>query len=242
VDRSNIQKITTSNNLRGYKLFTFLATLLITVSLTTSVLGYKIIGVDGHIFSAAALIIPFRYLLGDVIAEIYGLYAAKRIIWYMLISGFIFSIVCVLVIRLPSPSYWTHESAYNFVLGKTLHIAIFATIGVFIGSMLNVFLLSKSKLLLNGKYFWLRSLVSSIIGELTQYVIVLTMMYWSIFSVGKIIEVILFDYSVQVIILFLLTPFTHAFIRKIKKIEDVDIYDSNICFNPFSMSDKKRKA
>lgn len=239
MNSSETHKIITDSSLKHYKLFTFLSVFLITISLTTFVLGYKVIDVHGYVFSAAALIIPFRYLLGDMIAEVYGLYAAKRIIWYMLLCGFIFSLICFSVIKLPSPDYWSQESAYNFVLGNTLYIATFATLGVLVGSMLNIFLLSKWKLLLNGKYFWLRSLGSSITGELTQYIIVLTMMYLTVFDLDRIVELIIFDYAIQIGILFLIIPFTHRFIKWLKQTEGVDVYDSNICFNPFSMSDKK---
>ena len=70
----------------GYLFLNLLGFLLITTSLTTLVLGYDVIEIHGFIFSAAALIIPFRYLLGDIIAEIYGLSTAKKMIWYIVIS------------------------------------------------------------------------------------------------------------------------------------------------------------
>lgn len=221
---------------KGYKLLLPLSFLLLTTSLTTFVLGYKVIDIHGYIYSAAALIIPFRYLIGDIIAEIYGLSEAKKIIWLMILCSIIYSTVCVLTIKLPSPPYWSHQSDYDFVLGNTLKIAAYAAFGVTLGSMLNVFLLSKWKVLLKGKWFLFRSLGASITGELTQYIVVLTMMYWTVFGASKIIELIILDYSIQVILLLLLTPLAHMSIFFIKYIEGVDIYEKNVCFNPFNIS------
>jgi len=222
-----------------YKLLLGLCCLLLTISLTSFVLGYKVIEIHGHILSAAAIIIPFRYLISDLIAEVYGLSVAKKMIWMLIFCGILFSLVCVFTVKLPSPSYWSHQKDYDFVLGNTLRIALSATIGVLLGSMLNVFLLSKWKVLFEGRWFLVRSLLSSVCGELTQYIIVLTMMYWGLLGADKIIELIIIDYAFQVIFLLALSPATHIALFIIKYVEGVDVYESNISYNPFDLSSDK---
>ena len=225
----------------SYKLLMPLSVIIITISLSTLVLGYKVISVHGYIFSGAALVIPFRYMLGDIIAEVYGLSAAKKVIWMLVVCGLLFSLIGMLAIKLPSPNYWTHAKAYNFVLGNMLPITIDGIVGVFTGSMLNVFLLSKWKLLLKGKWFFLRSVSSSICGELTQYIIVLSMMYWKVFGAHKISELIALDYSIQVVFLLLLAPIASVLIFFIKRTERVDVYEESVSFNPFNISNAQSK-
>jgi uncharacterized integral membrane protein (TIGR00697 family) len=223
-----------------YKALFSLSFLLLTICLTSFVLGYKLIDIHGHVLSAAAIIIPFRYLLTDLIAEVYGLSVAKKMIWMLVVCGIIFSTVCVLIIKLPSPAYWSHQEDYDFVLGNTLRIALSATVGVILGSMLNVFLLSKWKVLFEGRWFLLRSFLSSLCGELTQYVAVLTMMYWGMLGIDKIIELIIIDYLFQVAFLLFLSPVSHVSLFFIKYIEGVDVYESNISLNPFDLSGEKK--
>ncbi len=204
---------------KEYKLLLPLAFLLLTVCLSSVVLAYKITEIHGVIISTVAFIIPFRYMLSDIIAEIYGLSIAKKIIWLMVISGFIFSLICVASIKLPSPAFWAHQSAYEFVLGQTFRVTFSAGFGVIVGSMLNVYLLSKWKVLLKGKYFLFRSFGASVIGELTQYIFTLTILFFTVFSYKKIFDLIVADYGTQFILLLIISPFAQLVIFLVKYIE-----------------------
>lgn len=226
---------------KGYKALPLLTMLFVTISLSSFVLGYKVIAVKGTVFSAAALVIPIRYLLGNIIAEVYGFYLAKRFIWYMILCGFIFSIIIVLTIHLPSPTFWNHQAQYNAVLGRTLRIAYDATIGILLGSMLNVYLLTKWKQLVKGRYFMLRNLGASIVGEITQYVVVLIMMYYNLLNWHQIAQLIILDYTIQVVFLIGTAPIAHFLVFLIKRIEGLDeVIDQDLIFNPFILSAKER--
>jgi uncharacterized PurR-regulated membrane protein YhhQ (DUF165 family) len=58
--------------LNRYKAFPLVAMLYVTFSITSMVVAYKIIGIAGYIITGSALIMPLRYLMGDIIAEVYG--------------------------------------------------------------------------------------------------------------------------------------------------------------------------
>lgn len=221
-----------------YKALSLLAMLFVTISLSTFILGYKVITIHHTIFSAAALVIPIRYMLGDVIAEVYGFYIAKKYIWYMVICGISFAAIITVAIHLPSPTFWDHQAQYNTVLGRTMRIAVDATVGVILGSMLNVYLLTKWKVLVSGRLFILRSLGSSVIGELTQYIVVLIMMYYNLLTWRQIFELIIVDYAIQVVFLFISTPFAHLLVSLLKRIEGREVTDQTIVFNPFILSDQ----
>ncbi len=217
-----------------YKALIPLAMLFITLALLTLTIGYQVVEINGRIFSAVALIIPFRYLLCDVISEVYGYITAKKFIWWMLACSFLFSFVISNIIELPSPSYWTHYQAYKFVLGGSFKIALCASLGLLAGSFINIYLVSKWKVLVRGKLFWLRSLGGSIIGELTQYVIGLTLMFSGHLEWMKIVELIVADYLLQAAILALLAPLAHIAMYYLKKYEDIDSISQNVAFEKLS--------
>ncbi len=221
-----------------YKLLLFLALILLTVSLSSSVLGYKVITFNEHIFTAAAIIIPFRYFLSNLIAEVYGLSMAKKMLWILVFCNILFATICVLVIKLPSPTYWSHQGEFNFVLGNTLRITLSASLGVIIGTMLDIILLSKWKNIFEGRWFVLRSFFSSVFGELTHYMIALTIMYSGILSFNQIVKLITLEYIIQILILLAISPLAQIALFFIKYIEGVDIYERNTSINPFDLSSK----
>lgn len=235
----NAQSVTLSKNTQ--KIFPLIAMLYATFSIASMVLAYKVVGLWGLTVTGSALVMPFRYVTGDILAEIYGYYVAKRMILYLIICWFIFSLTTVAIIHLPSPATWNHAEAYNFVLGKTINTVTATLIAVLIGSNLNIYAISKWKILTRGKIFWLRSIGSSAIGELTQYAIGIPLMYFNVMSIEKIISLVVFDFLVQLGLLLIFSIPANFIVLLIKKIENTDVYDNVIKFNPFILSDVPEK-
>jgi uncharacterized integral membrane protein (TIGR00697 family) len=154
-----------------YKYLTFLSMLFMTIKLITVVLIYKIITIGPFSASASTLVIPIWFVMGDIIAEVYGYKIARRIIFIAIICQFIFAFVCGGLISLHAPFGWAHQQAYDQVLGKLPRVAFASFLAIMTGAIINVYAISKWKILLRGKYFWLRSLGASVIGELVFTVI-----------------------------------------------------------------------
>lgn len=192
------------------------------ISTLTLVIGYQVVELKGYVFTAVALIIPFRYLICDIIAEVYGFQNAKKIIIYMIFGGLIFSLLAVCIIKLPAPSYWINKKAYVFVLGNTLSVMLYATLGVFIGSLLNIHLVSRWKVFAKGRFFWLRSLGGSCIGEFAQYAIGLSLMFHAFLSFDKVFHLVITDYLIQVVLLFIFSPIAQFFMFLLKNHEGIE--------------------
>jgi uncharacterized integral membrane protein (TIGR00697 family) len=104
---------------------------------------------------------PLWFVLGDVIAEVYGYKAARHVIWMAIICQFIFALSCAILISFDSPDGWANQGAYNQVLGKLPRVAFASFFAIVSGAFINAYAISKWKILLHGKYFWLRSLGAS---------------------------------------------------------------------------------
>lgn len=229
----HIQKLTSS---KQAPIFPLIAMLYSTFSIASMVLAYKVIDFWGLMITGSALVMPFRYIIGDIIAEIYGYYVAKRMILYLIICWYVFSLTTIAIIHLPSPADLNHKEAYDLILGKTINTVTATLIAVIIGSNLNIYVVSKWKILVKGKYFWLRSIGSSAVGELTQYAIALPIVYYNMMSPKKIISLVILDFLVQLGFLIMISIPTNFIVFLIKKIENTDIYDTDIKFNPFVLS------
>lgn len=219
-----------------YKCLTALSMLYMTVKLITIVLIYKVILIGPFSATASTLIMPFWFFIGDIIAEVYGYKISRHVIWMTLIFQFIFAFACFVMIKLNSPITWLHQEAYDQVLGKLPRVAFASFLAITFGAFINAYILTKWKILLKGKHFWLRSLGASMIGEAIFTFIAYVTEFLGIVSLSTLIQLMTISLVAKLIMGPLLVIPASIIARIIKKIEGVDAYDYSTNFNPFKIS------
>src|ERR687892_1269890 len=77
----------------------------------------KLVTVGGHTLTAGILIFPISYVLGDVLTEVWGYVATRRVIWL----GFACKVLMVAAIwlggELPAAPLLKGQAAYQEILG-----------------------------------------------------------------------------------------------------------------------------
>ena len=71
-------------------------------------------------FDAGTLLFPISYIFGDVLTEVYGYTASRRVIWVGFAMAALMGVTLWLVARLPGEATWqqaTGQAAYDAVLG-----------------------------------------------------------------------------------------------------------------------------
>lgn len=194
------------NNQNEFTLPSFLP-LLIMLYLSTILLGYLFSNKEMHIFlgtiSPGSLILPLCFVLADIIAEVYGYQIAKQVIWSGLIAQAFFFLIGTVLAYLPDPGShdvnYTPAIQYQGVFGILPRTFFCASLGYVIGMFLNTYLISKWKILLKGKYFWLRSIGSSTIGEFAFTLIGISLICLGRFPIGLTIEFVIASYLVKML-------------------------------------------
>lgn len=176
---------------RQQKCLPFLATLYMAVMTCSTVLGNKLVLTYFGVLSAASLVSPLWYILGDIITEVYGYKTSRKLFWSVVICQFIFAIACYFLIELDSPSYWNGQNGYRLVLGDLLKFSMVNFIGITIAWHINAKLLLKWKILMHGKYFWLRSIGSSGIGLIIYSILSVSINVYTIASNHDIESIVL---------------------------------------------------
>jgi len=150
-----------------YKLLSLLSMIYVTIMLISIVMSYKLTHIGSFSMSPSSIVIPFWFVLGDIIAEVYGYKVARIVVWSALICEAIFIFSIYGLIQLPSPDqgFWHNQESFNAVFGKFPKVFVGSFTGIFLGSFINVYAITKWKILLRGKYFWLRSMGACAIGE-----------------------------------------------------------------------------
>lgn len=158
-------------------------------------LDYKFISIGSIFASSATFVISLTFLLIDVIAEVYGYQRAKEVTWFAVICLIFFSIIGFFLEKLPTPvEYYQYAHAYHIILNLLFRAGISNSAAIFVGTIFNIYLVSKWKILARGKYFWLRSLCASATGELFYTLFVVSLVNAGIVSFSNFIDILLVSY------------------------------------------------
>ncbi|MFZ9036376.1 MAG: queuosine precursor transporter [Francisellaceae bacterium] len=218
---------------KQYQFFMMLVITFFTIMFVNDVVVYKLVDIDGMTISAASLIFPLTFVITDIISEVYGYSEARRIIWLSLIFNIVFSGLIGFLIHLPSPSGWQFQTSYEIVYKNIFFISVTHVIATPLGYLLNSYLLSKWKIMTKGRFFILRSITSSAIGEFAfSAAMVFIIWHGSSFHVS-VMFLALYTYLSK-LIWNVIAAFPAAIIIKLaRSVDKVDVYDYAVSYTPF---------
>jgi uncharacterized integral membrane protein (TIGR00697 family) len=214
------------------KLIVLLSMIYMSLFFASITVAYKIVAFGHELYCASILIFPLLFPFSDALSEIYGAKIAKSMIWYTVICEAIFVLLTNVAILLPSPPNWHHQAEYNFIIGGYKQVLMANAVALLVSFYLNVFLLNKWRVLLKGKFYYLRSLGATAIGEITYTLITNVIAYFGVLSWSEISNVIISDYIVKLIYSAIIAYPAALLVAYIKIKYSSESYSAN--FNPFS--------
>ena len=226
---------TTKNKITPF--FIFISSFFISSLIVSNIIAVKIVDIFGLILPAAVIVFPITYIFGDILTEVYGYKKARLVIWL----GFFSNLIVVLFIKIaeimPSASFWLKQQAFSNILGYTPRILIASFTAYLIGEFLNSFVLSKIKLFTKGKFLWIRTIGSTIAGQLVDSGMFITIAFIGSIPGEVLLKIIITQWLFKVIYETVATPFTYLVVNFLKKKEKVDSFDKNINYNPLKIFD-----
>ena len=132
----------------------------------------------------------------------------------------------------------SNQAAFETVFGFLPRLVVASLIAFWCGEFANSFVLAKMKVLTNGKYLWMRTIGSTVVGQLIDTIVVITIIFAGKESFDTIIKLIIGGYLTKVIYEAALTPVTYWVVNGLKRAEGIDVFDRNTDFNPFSKNDQ----
>jgi queuosine precursor transporter len=121
------------------------------------------------------------------------------------------------------------------IFGQVPRIVLASLTAFWLGEFVNSFVLAKLKLLFSGKFLWIRTIGSTIMGEIADSLVFYPIAFFGIWSNEQLISVMIGNYFIKVLWEIIATPFTYLIVGFLKKAESEDYYDENTDFNPFSL-------
>jgi uncharacterized integral membrane protein (TIGR00697 family) len=187
-------------------------------------LGFSLFGVP-MAFDGGTLLFPVSYIFGDILTEVYGLRAARRVIWTGFVTLAATSLVFFILKLLPGEAAWqssTGQDAYDAILGGVSSggIAVASLLAYLAGSLSNAFSLASIRKVTGERLLWVRTMGSTLIGELVDTLLfvlvasVLGVFPWEIF-ISLVLTNYLFKCGVEAV----MTPFTYGAVGILKRRE-----------------------
>ena len=218
-----------------HKYLTLLSIFYVIILLVTLVVENRVIMLGSMHLLSGSLILPLSYALSDVITEVYGYRVMRRLIWQSLVVLYVVALVIFLILLTPTDTSNSIDLAYNaslkFLPANIITYSIASVSSIF----LNSYLLSKWKIRLHGRFFWMRSLGSTLIGELIFILVWSAIGFVGVFPLKELLQIMVMSYLCKFVYNIIMITFAAMLAARLKRVENTDIYDRSVNFNPFSL-------
>ena len=228
----------------AYRYFPLVTAVFVTCLIVSNIIAVKIAAVGPFVLPVAVIIFPISYIFGDVLTEVYGYARARQVIWI----GFGCNLLAVLAIwvggLLPTAPFWNArvypspveaQHAYQAILGFTPRLLLASFTAYLAGEFLNSFVLAKLKIVTNGKQLWLRTVGSTLIGQLADSGLFIFIAFVGILPGAILGQTILTQWLFKSAYEALATPLTYLVVNFLKRAENEDYYDRDTHFNPVAI-------
>ena len=200
------------------------ATKLIELGTSWEVGGFPVLPI---ITDGGAFLFPLTYVLGDVLAEVYGLRRARRAIAVGFVMSAVMSLTFLAVAAAPPASDWPNQVAWETVLGFVPRIVLASLLGYAAGQLLNAWVVVRLKRHFGERSLWVRLVTSTVVGELVDTVIFCTVAFGPLgaflgggsIPLPQLLNYIVVGFVYKVLVEVLLLPVTYRVIAAVKRRE-----------------------
>ncbi|WP_066528595.1 queuosine precursor transporter [Corynebacterium bouchesdurhonense] len=202
--------------------FPYLVAVFCAVFLISNITAQKGVALGPLITDGAFFLFPISYVIGDVIAEVYGYNAAKRAVF----TGFGIALLAVasfyIAIALPAADFYDMQDTFAAVLGLLPRIVAASLAGYVVGQLLNAWVLQRMKDRFGTGNLWARLIGSTIVGEFAD-----TLLFCSIAAgvigiatAGEFVNYVVVGFLWKTLMEVILLPITYPTIAWVRRKEE----------------------
>ena len=138
-------------------------------------------------------------------------------------------------VKLPPAEGWPFQREFATVFELVPRIVAASLLAYWAGEFSNSYVLAKIKVWMEGKYLWVRTISSTIIGQLIDTSVFVLVSFSGILPANVIFKTIISGYLFKVCYEAAVTPLTYLIVGFLKRREGVDFYDRKTNFTPFRL-------
>ncbi len=205
--------------------------LFVAVLIISNIASVKIVTVGPFTFDGGTLLFPVAYIFGDVLTEVYGYRASRRVIW----TGFAalaLMIVTLAVVDVLPPG----NATFSAVLGQAPRIALGSLLAYWAGEFTNSVVLARLKVATRGRWLWMRTIGSTLVGEGIDTLVFVLVAFAGTLPNDVLAAILVSNYVFKCAVEVVFTPATYAVVTRLKRAEGVDAFDNDTDFNPLLLN------
>lgn len=174
-----------------------LATMSVIVS---NIITNKQMSCAGFALPCGALLIPIDYVIGDVVAEVYGFVTARRVIILAFAMNALAACFFLLTLALPGYETFTAQAAFEAVLGTSPRILLASLTAFVAGSLTNARIMHMMHVRDGESRLAWRAIASTVVGESIDMVIFAVLAFGGVLPWDVIGQIIVVDTVAKVAI------------------------------------------
>lgn len=213
--------------------FFLIGALFVCALMISNIICGKLFTLWGMVLTADLILFPLTYIFGDVLTEVYGFKRARLVIWTGFLCNLLMALAFTAALALPHPGFWKGQEAFTTVLGSTPRIVLASLTAYFVGELSNSTVLSRLKIVTGGRWLWMRTIGSTLVGEGVDTLVFMTIAFLGTMEPVVLLQMIGFQYLWKVSYEILATPLTYKLINWLKGKEQIDTFDYGVSYNPF---------
>ena len=231
----------------GESLLSVFAGMFVGVLVLSTFSNAKILAVGPLTLPGSVIVFPLVFVFNDILTEVYGYAASRRVIWTGLGCEALAGIAFFVLDKMPSAPFWRYQESFHQLLGFVPRFALGGLLAYFCGEFANSFVLSKMKYRHQGarglKLRW-RFVASTLVGEAVDSTIFMTAAFAGSIPWSSLLKTAATIYIVKVIYEIVIVP-AHARVANwVKEIEQIDRIDTpeTTNYNPFGNGGRHEKS
>lgn len=210
---------------KSVHVYELLAGLFVMTLIVSNVGSVKMVSIGPLVFDAGTILFPLAYIVGDIVTEVYG-YRKMRSILYVGISCLLLTMVTFWIVgMLPAQADWHNQAAYDSILGVVWRIVFASIAAIFVGELMNSYVLATLKIKTKGKKLWHRLVGSSAIGSLIDTTLFSLLAFAGTMGVNAMLQLIATVFLIKIATEIITSPLTMRVIHAIKTHEKIDTYE-----------------
>ncbi len=178
------------------------------LAVVANIIASKIVVFGPFTVPAAVLVYSTTFLLTDFLSELYSEKEAIKAVYIGFISNIVLVISIWIAVQWQPAPFWQGQAAFESIFGLVPRIVLGSMIAYIVSQNLDVkiFMFFKNKY---PKYLWLRNNAGTMISQLVDTVIFITISFYGTMPVEVLLSLVIGQYVVKWIIAVLDTPFLY---------------------------------
>lgn len=177
-----------------------------------NVTASKVVELWGLTFAAGVFAYCVTFPITDVVAEVWGKAAARKVVWAGLAGNIAMIVLIPLAVISPSAVFYEHQDAYALILGFVPRVVLASIAAYLVAQLHDVWAFHFWSRVTRGRHLWFRNNLSTMTSQFIDSAIFVLIAFSGVFSWDALLSILIGQYLVKLIIAVLDTPVVYVLV------------------------------